>query len=1182
MAETLGDLLKTFANQQLSTAEEGSEAIASTNAFIPGFPKKDMTEAVNDESELRSPEAGFDIHDISLGAKKALEQYTAQRLVEGSTSNSYPQLGTQDGTVGHGREDTLRREPADGSSFYEPGYLASSGKTNYRPAGGDLTKLIDDKRIREDRDSLGRRLKNLNVDGPSTFGKRLKANTADTEDAINLASFSLLSDNKYNPSSNTPFLRPAGEAQGDQQLSKGMYSLYTGLLGASKDSNGSIKRGVTVQDLRKAALEILHRAQGVGVDNAAIQAREQLRRGSPFGIHAELLALIPHGPQTGAGTVPGGVNRLRIRSTEAAAAFSYDLKAAGNDDLIAIQSFETNMGFGGEEDKFINVQSRNAASYGTMNSPAEPFNGVAPFGMIMPVIYAIVVLGLVGLGLGAMIAGFASLKEYNALTPENPSELQFGINARAGTDYKGAEIGQKFLNMFGLPRDVGLEFFSMVRGIMLFYGIDVNPFTPGAAIADAFINLLMGPGYYLVISKKVLADFEQITKAFANYSNIQGPFSAITIILSSIEALMSSFTTRFFVIMNTVGRIDEDSRLRGGAKAHGTTVMSVREERVSKPIPYPSNRDSMSRWYPKSGGKPLSPLSARLYSAGFLAPDNMADPAALAHPEAPAGPASYTNLSGKQRAVIEAAIDGEYVPFSIQDLRTNEIISLPAFITNVTDDFAVDHSSTHGFGRTDEIKIYRKTTRNVGFTFQLVAMNQEDHEYIWYVANRFVSMVYPQRAQGRRRRISQEAGGVIEFSQPFSQTITASPVVRIRIGDVIASNASLSGFTQIFGNPVSLKESSTSSPEAAKKSQEVARGITAFNKVKKMKYANDLKKFRSTFAANSGVMAMLPTGVKEHVIKKGTNAYVEFESKYYAFKTQHDLIVAPGKRKNEAKEGQKKEIWVHEFNLASYVTDEQTAMALGGTPLLAAYRKAAPLFPNPFVDGDPILMRIPRSESANMYFEDNVSAQRMITNQQFVDSFAGDRSVDAAKAAGLVGDDAEMRPGADELMKKVKQEVLDLCAAAKVVVEDSSMNSIIDGTGIRSFMNPASNPIVRSFNVSGGQGLAGVITQLTFDYSDALWGTTNDSPGGEDLKLRAPKLITVTVQFSPIHDLPLGLNYKGEMFAPSHPVGALSAHRLDSNISTAKEKMDLQIAQRKQILSKLPDTSNPGEPKLPF
>jgi len=80
------------------------------------------------------------------------------------------------------------------------------------------------------------------------------------------------------------------------------------------------------------------------------------------------------------------------------------------------------------------------------------------------------------------------------------------------------------------------------------------------------------------------------------------------------------------------------------------------------------------------------------------------------------------------------------------------------------------------------------------------------------------------------------------------------------------------------------------------------------------------------------------------------------------------------------------------------------------------------------------------------------------------------------------------------------------------------------------FFDPANNAVIRSFESAGGQGVAGVITQLGFDWNEAPWEINDGS--------RAPMWCKVTLGFTPIHDIPLGIDYQGGMRAPAYNVGA--------------------------------------------
>lgn len=145
---------------------------------------------------------------------------------------------------------------------------------------------------------------------------------------------------------------------------------------------------------------------------------------------------------------------------------------------------------------------------------------------------------------------------------------------------------------------------------------------------------------------------------------------------------------------------------------------------------------------------------------------------------------------------LEDYLESEYVPFYMHDLRTNEILSFHAFIESVSDAFTPEYVSTTGFGRIDEVRAYVKTTRNINLTFTVAATSETDHDFMWYQVNKLVTMVYPQWSEGFMTKDSEGK----PFFFPFTQVPTASPLIRIRLGDVLKNNYSRSSLSRLFGS----------------------------------------------------------------------------------------------------------------------------------------------------------------------------------------------------------------------------------------------------------------------------------------------------------------------------------------------------------------------------------------------
>lgn len=162
---------------------------------------------------------------------------------------------------------------------------------------------------------------------------------------------------------------------------------------------------------------------------------------------------------------------------------------------------------------------------------------------------------------------------------------------------------------------------------------------------------------------------------------------------------------------------------------------------------------------------------------------------------------SYNRIPNHVVKQLEDKLDAEYVPFYLQDLRTNEIISFHAFLDTLTDSINPNFTSVDGYGRLDSVKIYNKTTRTVTVSFKLIATSKEDYNEMWYKINKLTTLLYPQWTQGSV--VSNQFDTLFPitstFVQPFSQVLGATPLVRLRVGDVIKSNYSRFNLARVFG-----------------------------------------------------------------------------------------------------------------------------------------------------------------------------------------------------------------------------------------------------------------------------------------------------------------------------------------------------------------------------------------------
>ena len=167
----------------------------------------------------------------------------------------------------------------------------------------------------------------------------------------------------------------------------------------------------------------------------------------------------------------------------------------------------------------------------------------------------------------------------------------------------------------------------------------------------------------------------------------------------------------------------------------------------------------------------------------------------------PSGSSGRTakRISQADAQKIESILDAEYMPFYFQDLRTNEVIAFHAFLDDVTDSYTANYNASSGYGRIENVQTYKDTKRSVGCTFHIIGMNPSDFDYMWWQINKLTTMVYPQWSQGRNLQATLDNGADFNFTQPFSQIPMATPVIRVRIGDLIRSNYSRFNLKRLFG-----------------------------------------------------------------------------------------------------------------------------------------------------------------------------------------------------------------------------------------------------------------------------------------------------------------------------------------------------------------------------------------------
>jgi hypothetical protein len=553
---------------------------------------------------------------------------------------------------------------------------------------------------------------------------------------------------------------------------------------------------------------------------------------------------------------------------------------------------------------------------------------------------------------------------------------------------------------------------------------------------------------------------------------------------------------------------------------------------------------------------------------------------------------SYNKIPSSVVRKLEDKLEAQYVPFYIHDLRTNEIIAFDAFLTDCKDTFAPKFTTSRGYGRLDNVQNYDHTTRSVTCSFVMYASSKEDFDEMWFKINKLITLIYPQWTKGTT--LTSQSGN--RFTQPFSQVIGATPVVRLRVGDVIKSNYSKNAFARIhgIGDPdVIIKQSGLIGDIAsAINSAQTDKAMTAIAAGEKARYFNvaddafEKAALKAFFAvAGSPLQYIEDAKGIEGVGKIGSaliDAGSEVASEALVNGFVNPLIV--GQIINQMKD-----------------PDSDGAIFAGNSGLglgKFGYKKGANPYLKPnestgyLIDG--IVYRtsrkykckiervIPAGKTVEKFINSpgnipgslsNISSKgiRNTTedgkfknfNPLKRSEFKNDRTryvvsiidLDAPKELRknkFIAFHSDMQPNysaifnrrlapvlaagnpGDALVEGIKGVVKNV--ASKVGISGNAVDGLADAAGLDAtygkFMSKEHNPFTRAFETTMGRGLAGVLGNLSIDHYQG------DGIGWEtDYNSRGPKKVKIGFTLAAIHDLQPGLDHAGFNRAPVYNVG---------------------------------------------
>lgn len=437
-------------------------------------------------------------------------------------------------------------------------------------------------------------------------------------------------------------------------------------------------------------------------------------------------------------------------------------------------------------------------SYGQLNSHVEPFDGFLPISMV-------------------------SLAALLTTTTIVSAEVIFGLLALiVNTDGKGVRLdpGPYVLGQYGRPEADGLlstligpralglvhtenDFFDAARrGANIFFGFSGDDLANAAE--NALLNVISSPGYYVVTVRNILRSLNTVSNSLADI-DFSNPVSGAQAVLGMVDVIRSSKIIAFFNISAALGDIVINQELRGFAAEPGqknvvSYVDSLPDEPSTRVMKSRSKTgfSQMSLAWRSSASPAMYLLPHSLLSAGIDMGGNVRPTEALlADYQADKFKFQKQNrISPDDVKELEDALEAEYVPFYFHDLRTNEIVSFHAFLSSLNDNYSANYETVDAYGRVDPVHMYRNTERSIDLSFHVASTSEDDFDEMWWKINKLVTLLYPQWSPGRSMQ-NDDTGE--RFRQPFSQIPTASPVIRMRIGDVIKSNYSKFNLSRLFG-----------------------------------------------------------------------------------------------------------------------------------------------------------------------------------------------------------------------------------------------------------------------------------------------------------------------------------------------------------------------------------------------
>ena len=780
-------------------------------------------------------------------------------------------------------------------------------------------------------------------------------------------------------------------------------------------------------------------------------------------------------------------------------------------------------------------------SWGSLNNPGDVYAGVSNFGMqtLASALIAALAVAITSLSLLLSLGG-GGKQGSNYTTEDSAGRPLYGAYR-----WDGSSVIPNSINALSLASSILTGNFSLWRllgltptvnppaktiptGALFFFGIEQGvPTTFGEFVGVALGGLSAAAesaGYYTIMARNVNRSFIQIGEAFSGLREAfsKGLFAGVEQIFEILNSIRNSKFVKAIDFFSQNGDRLIKQLLPGPENSHDLIALGPGKKFKSKldTVPLSTMKSRLMDY----AGSSISPLT--LGWASYRSPDLLIIPSSLKaltldpllNPPsttinisaAPGGIKNGHNsiyyesdtgrIPTKVRENLEKALEAEYVPFYFHDVRTNEIISFHAFLTNLTDDYTANYDSMEAFGRVEAIKTYKSTSRKISLSFHVVSTNKNDFDVMWLKLNKLTTLVYPQFGEGRK--IVDEN---YSLHAPFSQTIQASPLTRLRVGDLVKSNFSKFNLSRLFG--YTYEDTVFNGKKIPPKGK--AEGETG----------EDDNDILERVKREEGSTFIIPAGVTLKIqpvsLFRGHSPSALNQSGRRTKRADRRIVVGL----IEIKEG----LYYTSTNStqAVFKVKQYNGDGTYDCEILLQSGEGFEVADFDNQQGEVDMQQDSISDYIVQELQDPFRYEELYCQNENGVRLEGQTAV--VPSAHLI----TMTSSTAKKYERYLSENKDLGNSAYSKEASNFMSdSDISGQG---------NVISKSFRSSGGKGLAGFIDSINFDwYNQVHWEI--------DEGRKAPMNCKVTLSFSPIHDITPGLDHKGHNRAPIYDVMKLNEY----------------------------------------